>query len=101
MENAALFQLMFGREVGNLMDFPALAEAGSKCYRLMAESVAAHLQRTESPDNPLIAATAAWSMVHGLSTLINDGRISASTCGVESNEEMVMQVCQSLTFGRQ
>jgi len=98
LENSSLFQLMFGREVGNLLDYPALVEAGSRCYGLMAESVGAQLEITGSSDSLAISATAAWSMVHGLSTLMNDGRVDAATCGVDSNEEMILRVCQTFTF---
>ena len=100
-ENDALFQLMFGREIGNLMDYPFLLKSGSRCYDLMAQSVTAKLRDSGSPDNPAVAATAAWSMVHGLATLINDGRITPGTCGVSSNEEMVLQLCRTFTFGYQ
>lgn len=96
--NAALFQLMFGREVGDPLDFPALVEAGDKTYSIMADCVALQLKQNNSTTSPTIAATAAWSMVHGLSTLINDKRVSANSCGVDSVEEMVRQVCQSLDF---
>ncbi len=98
-DNSALFQLMFGREVGNLKDYPFLQEAGARCYGLMADSVAARLRESGAPDSPAVAATAAWSMVHGLSTLINDGRISAHTCELGSNEELVLQACRAFSFG--
>ena len=100
-ENDALFQLMFGREIGNLTDYPFLVESGSRCYALMAQSVAVKLRDSGSLDSPAVAATAAWSMVHGLATLINDGRITPGTCGVSSNEEMVLQLCRTFTFGYQ
>ena len=99
-ENEALFQLMFGREVGNLKDYPELRVASTRCYSLMADSVAAHLRESGSTDSPSVAATAAWSMVHGLSTLINDGRVGAHSCGLDSNEELVLQACQIFPFNR-
>lgn len=93
VENTELFRLMFGQEVGNLRDYPELAEAGSKSYAMMADCVATQVN---SAISPTVAATAAWSLVHGLATLINNGRVSASTCGVVSNDEMIRQVCQTL-----
>jgi AcrR family transcriptional regulator len=98
LENSSLFQLMFGREVGNLLDFPALVDAGTRCYGLMADSVGAQVKANGSSDSLAISATAAWSMVHGLSTLMIDGRVDAVTCGVDSNEEMIERVCQTFTF---
>lgn len=100
MGNTALFELMFGREVGNLLDVPELVAAGSQSYGMMADCVARQVQTGSATTSPAVAATAAWSMVHGLATLINDGRVSAETCGVSSNEEMILQVCQTLTFSR-
>ncbi len=66
MENTALFQLMFGREVGNLLDFPALVAAGSASYSMMASCVARQVGASASVTSPKLAATAAWSLVHGL-----------------------------------
>ena len=99
-QNVALFQLMFGREVGNLLDFPALVEAGSKCYALMADCVAEQVAACQPRLNTAIAATAAWSTVHGLATLLNDGRVSVGSCGVASTEDLVTQVCGTLAFTR-
>ena len=98
LENSSLFQLMFGREVGNLLDFPALVDAGTRCYGLMADSVGAQVKANGSSDSLAISATAAWSMVHGLSTLMIDGRVDAASCGVDSNDEMILRVCQTFTF---
>ncbi len=100
MQNTALFQLMFGREVGNLLDFPALVAAGANSYSIMSECVARQVKLSGSQTSPAVAATAAWSVVHGLATLINDGRVSPETCGVNSYEDMIMQVCQTLAFAR-
>ena len=100
MQHTALFQLMFGREVGNLLDFPALVAAGADSYTMMSECVARQIVSSGSQTSPAVAATAAWSVVHGLATLINDGRISPETCGVSSYEDMIVQVCQTLAFTR-
>ena len=101
MQHTALFQLMFGREVGNLLDFPALVAAGAKSYTMMSDCVASQIASSGSQTSPAVAATAAWSVVHGLATLINDGRISPETCGVSSCEDMIVQVCQTLAFAHQ
>lgn len=100
LENPALFRLMFGREVGDLLEFPALVEAGAKSYAMMADCVAQQVRASGSSTSPAIAATAAWSAVHGLSTLLNDGRVSPATCGVASNEDIVLQVCEALSFNQ-
>lgn len=98
VDNRALFQLMFGREIGDLLEFPQLVAAGSKSYEMMATCVADAMGETSAPNQASLAATAAWSMVHGLSMLIIDGRISAQDHGAKSNSELVNQVCSMLNF---
>lgn len=98
VDNRALFQLMFGREIGDLLEFPQLVAAGSKSYELMATCVASAMGEATTAAKASVAATAAWSMVHGLSMLIIDGRITAQDQGVNSNSELVNQVCSMLNF---
>lgn len=99
IENRALFQLMFGREIGDLLEFPQLVQGGSRAYAMMAESVARALQERAIPEKEEIAATAAWSTVHGLAMLILDGRVTAADYGASDNGELVDQVCGMLSFG--
>jgi AcrR family transcriptional regulator len=99
IDNRALFQLMFGREIGDLLDFPNLVKAGSRAYSMMAESVGQAMDVSASPDRRSIGATAAWSTVHGLTMLILDGRITAAEQGASDNGELVDLVCSMLRFG--
>jgi hypothetical protein len=99
IDNRALFQLMFGREIGDLLEFPQLEEAGSRAYAMMAESVARAVQERAIPEQESIAATAAWSTVHGLAMLILDGRVTAADYGASDNSDLVDQVCSMLSFG--
>ena len=98
LANPALYRLMFGREAGDLGEFPALAQAGQRCYGVMRASVAEQLRRAGASDDLAIAATAAWSMVHGLSTLLADGRVKVDSGGSRSREELILRVCGSLGF---
>lgn len=98
IRNSAIFHLMFGQELGRLSDFPELATTASRSYAMMASSVARQLEANGSQADAAVAATAAWAMVHGLATLIIDGRVSATSCGADSTEAMIQQVCQTLTF---
>ncbi len=97
-KNPDLFRLMFGAGAGDLMAFPELAAAGTRAYTLLSDYVAARMQELGAPHKTAIATAAAWSLVHGLSTLINDGRIRAADSGVPSNEALVEQMCAMLTF---
>lgn len=98
IDNSALFQLMFGREIGDLLAFPQLVAAGSRCYSLMADSVASAMQDSADTQTASIGATAAWSTVHGLAMLILDGRIKAADFDASDNGELVEQVCGMLRF---
>ena len=73
----ALFQLMFRSERldwGN----PALASAGASAFALLTlpETEVAEAD-TQLGFQELVAATARWSFVHGLATLLIDGRLAA------------------------
>ena len=98
IKNPYLFQLMFGKQFINLSEFPALAEASASSYAIMTSAVAEQVKSKGGHTNAKIGAAAAWSMMHGLSTLINDGKISAETSGVGSIDELVEQVGGTLTF---
>jgi hypothetical protein len=60
-------------------DDPDLARASNRAYdALMATTRAAAAAATLNAD-PVLAATAAWSLVHGLATLWHSGRLQART----------------------
>lgn len=98
IENASLFQLMFGKQFSNLAEFPALAEASTHSYAIMANAVAEQIKAGGGQISSKIGAAAAWSMMHGLSTLINDGKISPETSGVSSMDELIKEVGEILIF---
>ena len=98
IENASLFQLMFGKQFSNLAEFPALAEVSTRSYAIMTEAVAEQIKVGGGRVSPKIGAAAAWSMMHGLSTLIIDGKISPETSGVNSMDDLIREVGEVLVF---
>lgn len=98
--NPALFNLMFGPSLGELLEFPELAEASTRAYELMATAVAGRMEATGTPEQTKVAVAGAWALVHGLSTLLNDGRVVASDCEVADNRALIEQVCGLLRFSR-
>jgi AcrR family transcriptional regulator len=96
--NPSLFQLMFGPGLGDLMDFPELAAASARAYGLMEGDVARRMEQAGTPERTSIAVAGAWSLVHGLSTLLNDGRVVAGECGLADNAALVEGVCGLLRF---
>ena len=64
-EAPALFRLMFSRELVDLARFPLAAQAGSAAFERLKEIVAAFAP----PQRVGELSLAAWSLVHGYSTL--------------------------------
>lgn len=97
--NPALFQLMFGPGLSSMLEVPALAEASARAYGLMQEAVAARMKSRGTPEQTPVAVAGAWALVHGLSALLNDGRLAVDTLGVPDNAALTEQVCGLLDFG--
>ncbi len=68
--NPAMFKLMFGPK--RLGSHPDLDAAGQAAYAVLADRVAAETQDTVDRQS---RALGCWSLVHGLASLILDGRI--------------------------
>lgn len=69
-EHPALYALMFGSDVGQARS-QELDEASEAAWRELQETVAAEVV----PSQAHSAAVAAWSLVHGLASLLAAGRI--------------------------
>ena len=98
IENASLFQLMFGKQLTNLSEFPVLAEASANSYAMMTNAVAEQMKDGKGEPRAQIGAAAAWSMMHGLATLINDGKITPESSGVDSIDDLIQQVARVLIY---
>ncbi len=68
-DDPALFRLMFGRDQSEA--HPGLREAGDRAYAVLAQRVAGMTDATTREDLTL----AAWSLVHGLASLLVDGQL--------------------------
>ncbi len=76
-ECPGLFQLMFRSE---RLDWshPALSEAGDAAFALLTPDASEPKRPGEPPGHRnLVVALARWSLVHGLATLLLDGRFQA------------------------
>jgi AcrR family transcriptional regulator len=76
LSRPALYRLMFGPTLIDRAGFPDLAAAGDAAFGRCLEAVAA--ARGMSPDDESVrtAAIATWALVHGLASLLIDGRIT-------------------------
>jgi AcrR family transcriptional regulator len=69
-------RVMFGSEVPDKAEHPALKEAGERTFALLIQAItecqAAGQVRAGAPEE---LAVAAWSIVHGLAALLVDGKL--------------------------
>jgi AcrR family transcriptional regulator len=75
-----LFKLMFGPTIENKSAHPALDDAGCACFNALRQAVAA-AKYFESDSDGGDVSLACWSLVHGLSALIVDGRLAEYDSG--------------------
>jgi AcrR family transcriptional regulator len=78
LENPEHFGIMFPGELVNQHD-PEYLRATNRCYRPLMDVVTKGGQRGELSAAPVIVATAAWALAHGLASLWLSGRIQART----------------------
>jgi AcrR family transcriptional regulator len=70
----ARFELMFSRDLGDAR-FATLVEAARGCFAVLEEAVRALPPSERRALDPRVIALSAWGLVHGLSTLRNDGAL--------------------------
>ena len=74
LEKSALFRLMFGPEITDKASYPELLAASDEAFAVLTREVS-RVRPTEM--QVFDRAVAAWSLVHGLATLLIDGQIRA------------------------
>ena len=79
-DQPSLFKLMFGPTIENKSAHPALDDAGCTCFNALQQAVEAARFFEGDPDAGDVAL-ASWSLVHGLSALIVDGRLAEYDSG--------------------
>jgi AcrR family transcriptional regulator len=81
----ALFSLMFSSDRPDFSD-PALNEAAAAAYRTLSDAVSAAGGNSDG-EAAVFDVAAAWAMVHGISELVNSGRLGMlSTMAPEKRE---------------
>ena len=79
-DEPSLFKLMFGPTIEKKSAHPGLDEAGWACFNALRQAVAmAGFVDGEAALNDV--SLACWSLVHGLSALIVDGRLADKDAG--------------------
>jgi AcrR family transcriptional regulator len=91
--NPAHYRLMFGApELADYREFPALDAAATSCYAVLTEAIAA-IGGSEAD------TLAAWSTVHGLTSLIIDDRPHLRPLSEERVHAMAQATCTTLLTG--
>jgi len=74
-DHPSLFKLMFGPTIEKKSGHPALDEAGGACFNVLRQAAEAAKFFDRDTDVGDVSL-ACWSLVHGLSALIVDGRLA-------------------------
>jgi AcrR family transcriptional regulator len=92
------FRVMFGRELAERETFPGLREAAADAFAALVDGMAeAQRAGVVREGDPRALGLTAWSAMHGLSTLLLDGRLQALYG--ESVEELATMVGTHLYLG--
>ena len=93
-DEPSLFKLMFGPAIEQKPAHPGLNEAGCTCFDALRQAVKA--ARFFDGDRQLRdVSLACWSLVHGLASLIVDGRLAEENVGTP--EAMATRLTQLLS----
>jgi AcrR family transcriptional regulator len=89
-----LFRVMFGAEIANKTDdYPGLAQAGSAAFAVLQGLVeGARNERSARQADSRGTGLTAWSLVHGLATLIIDGHFGPEAMTPEGAEQLAYKV---------
>jgi AcrR family transcriptional regulator len=101
-ERPHLFRLMFGPQVADKSRCAAVFDAGMQAYGVLLEAIgAAQRAGVLRPGNPADVALAHWSAVHGVASLIVDGRLSErlAALGPGGPAALGRMVCEQLFVG--
>jgi len=89
LENPALFHLMFDGEIAEHLDLNAMDKEAYESYQLLVDGVAQH------PISGKLDTAVAWSLVHGLATLLLNKKFTPKDYGFTKMEHFVDQVLSS------
>lgn len=97
-----LFKLMFGPTILHREQHPDLVRAYQAGYAEIEKAVRALIawrHGCAAPEQVAVGVAAAWSTVHGLATLLIDGRLRPGQDAMPDEDELVRTVLHTLTIG--
>jgi len=75
LNNPEIFKLMFRCEMVDIPRYPAAKAKADRTFNIVAETLGAHGSTVNKGDPDLAPVIAAWSMAHGLATLLLEGKL--------------------------
>lgn len=98
--NPGRFRLMFGPLVAEKTNYPELLDVSARSLHMISDVVAARRDAVGATTGTVEADTmAAWSMVHGLATLLIDSGFNSDSMGTATQFELVDRVTRALVNG--
>ncbi|MEO0854157.1 MAG: WHG domain-containing protein [Cyanobacteria bacterium J06648_11] len=98
LEHPTHFRLMFGRELGNCDDYPALVAAATATFEILVSVIqAGQVKGVVKSGDTRQLALGAWAQVHGLAMLMLDGQCPARS--LAENEALTAQIVRSSIEG--
>jgi len=94
------FRLMFGPMIDCKENYPSLLQASMRSYDMIQTAVAARLTEIGTPYPNLEASTmTAWALVHGLATLLIDGRFETGQMDKDAVDGLITHATRALQYG--
>ena len=98
IQNPTHYRLMFGQNVRNCDEHPALLEASTATFEILVDIIqTGQTQGTIVSGDARQLALGAWAQTHGLAMLLLDGQLSIG--GLEEIEAMTKKMIQSSIEG--
>ncbi len=100
LAHPSYLRVMFGSEVPDKSAHPALKEAGDRTFDLLVQAIAdAQAAGQVRAGDPRELALAAWALVHGLASLLIDGRLEDYVTSGKAVERLAERVTELFMLG--
>lgn len=97
-ERPNLFRLMFGPQVADKRRCPAVEAAGHRAYQVLTDTLEAAQRAGQIlPGDIQILALTRWTCVHGLASLILDGRLSEEVAAAGGVRPLARKIAEQLS----
>ena len=100
LAHPSYLRVMFGSEVPDKAEHPALKAAGERTFTLLIQAIAEcqAVGRVRAGD-PEVLAVAAWSIVHGLAALLVDGKLKSHATTSAEAERLAHTITDCFMLG--